>query len=737
MELKTLFWSVGHTADPGNTPEEMYPAVVPGAVQQDYARAKNWPPVQFGIEFKKYAGLEDLYWLYRTTLDFQLAPEQTASLVFKGIDYRYQIRIDGTVLMDGEGMFTPVKLDVTAYAGKPHDLEVLLYPAPKDPTGTPNTRDEARRSCKPAACYGWDWHPRLISSGIWDEAGLLIQNKVHINTLDASYRLSDDFTGCRVDVSAQLNAGCTVVTKLCYEGEAVAQATCKADELLQLSLDLAAPKLWNPTGYGSQSMYTLEMTAMDETGTVLDRAVRKIGFRRSKMVMNEGSWKEPSKFPKSRSDAPATLEINGRRIFAKGSNWVNMHLYPGEMNTADYEALLDLVKNANMNILRIWGGGFVNHEAFFDLCDEKGIMVWQEFPLACNEYPDDDSYLSVLEQEAVSIVRRLRTHPCLVLWCGGNELFNSWSKMTDQKHALRLLDKICYTEDRFTPFIMTSPLNGMGHGHYKNYDDVTREEFISVICRSQNTAYTEFGAPGAADYEYIRNYIPEEDLADCNAENEVWKEHHAFSAWTADAWLRKPEAEYYFGGYTDTADLCKKTQFVQSMCYQSNFEEMRRQWPHCSMALNWCFNEPWPSFANNSIVSWPAIPKPCYYAVQAALRPKLASLRVDHHLWHPQDQFTGQVWVLNDTLEALEGLTVEVSYSIGDGPKVFWGSLQVPTVDAQRNSQLGSVSFPLNISEACTFRIMLTVPGHPEMDSAYTYICKPRKTVNTKGILNL
>ena len=135
-----------------------------------------------------------------------------------------------------------------------------------------------------------------------------------------------------------------------------------------------------------------------------------------------------------------------------------------------------LVRDAHMNILRIWGGGFVNKESFFELCDELGIMVWQEFPLACNEYPDEEHYLSVLKKEATSIVRRLRTHPCAILYCGGNELFNNWSLMTDQHHALRLLNAVCYEEDRCTPFIATSPLNGMGHGSYLNYDETIDEE---------------------------------------------------------------------------------------------------------------------------------------------------------------------------------------------------------------------------------------------------------------------
>ena len=228
-----------------------------------------------------------------------------------------------------------------------------------------------------------------------------------------------------------------------------------------------------------------------------------------------------------------------------------------------------------------------------------------------------------------------------------------------------------------------------------------------------------------------------EDYKDFQPENEVWRGHHAFGAWWKASWMRTPEAEYYFGGYEDMDDLCKKTQFIQTMCYRSMFEEMRKQWPHCSMALNWCFNEPWPCFGNNSLVSWPLEVRPAYYGVQQALRPSLASLRVDRHLWYTKEEFTAQVWMLNDSIDALENLTVDVSYQLGDEQEVFWGSLQVKDLDAQKNVKCGSISFGLDVEEPCKIKIMLRVKGHPEMDSEYTYLCRPKVTINTKGMLNV
>lgn len=734
--MKEFCWKVGHTNHPDVFPKEMFPATVPGCAQLDYAKAKNLPSYLEDDNYKLYTWMEDVYWIYQTTLDFSATSHQAATLVLAGVDYQCAVRIDGEIIAENEGMFTPVVCDVSQYAGRPHDLEVVIYPVPKaDDSGT---RSQASRCCKPAACYGWDWHPRFVTVGLYDKAYLKIRDKCCVTHLDVSYTLSDTLDRCQVLGKVGVLADGTVCLQLLDGDRVVCEESrfCVAGNH-EFLLAVDAPKLWHPVGYGTQAMYTLRAFTVGADNTIVDELTRKIGFRRSRLVMNAGSWDEPDGFPKSRSDSPATLELNGHRIFAKGSNWVNAHVAPGVVTDADYEELLKLVRDANMNILRIWGGGFVNHEKFYDLCDELGIMVWQEFPLACNEYPDDDHYLSTLEREATSIVRRLRTHPCLVMWCGGNELFNNWSWMTEQHHALRLLDKICYTEDRFTPFIMTSPLNGMAHGHYCNYDENIEEEFITSLVRSHNTAYTEFGCPGASDPEYIRQYISSDNYADCTENNGAWTAHHAFGVWYIEAWLRRPEVNYFFGGFSNTDDLCKKMQFLQTMCYRSYFEEMRKQWPHCAMALNWCFNEPWPTVANNSLLSWPAIPKPSYYAVQSALRPQLASLRIDRHLWWAGEHFHGEVWVLNDSLQAMENASVTVSYRIGNGTMTEWGMLRIPPVAPQHNHLCGTISFPIPQDFTGKIYLKLSVEDHPEMDSDYTYLCRAKTKESTVGMLNV
>lgn len=735
MQTRKLNWTLGYTTGLNESPKEFFPARVPGNVQLDYAAYKNWEPYYYGTNYKDYAWMENVYWHYTAPLDFTLMPGQSAVVRFDGIDYQYQILVNDEVLYQGEGMFSPVCIDVTPYAGSNALLKVCIFPSPK--ADTSGTRSEARLSCKPAACYGWDWHPRLLTAGLWEEVSLIIQDPYAILSSEISYHLNDALDLCTIHTLVSLKQACAVRLSLFLKGELIAAQTFPADTCMEkYTLTLNHPALWNPSGYGEQPIYLLKIASLTPQGEICEQLSRRIGFCRSRLVMNEGSWDMPDTFPKSRSDAPATFEINGRRIFAKGSNWVNAGIFPGEITKEHYLELLSLAEDAHMNILRIWGGGFINKESFYDLCDEKGIMVWQEFPLACNEYPDDEHYLKVLEKEAVAIVQRLRTHPCLVLWCGGNELFNNWSKMTEQHHALRLLDSICYREDRDTPFIMTSPLNGMAHGHYMNYDEESKEEFITLLTRSHNTAYTEFGCPAVSDVEQLKSFMSKEDYDDYGPLNEVWKSHHGFFAWRENCWVRIPEVDYFFTGYTDKEDLFQKTELLQCISYRSCFEEMRRQWPHCSMALNWCLNEPWPTVGNNSLILWPARPRPAYHAVKAALRPTLASLRVDRHLWHAGDTFCAEIWMLHDAIKEASGGSICLFYGLGDAPMKEWGTVHYPVLAPQTNFLVGSLTFRIPSDFEGELHIRLETTGYEERSSEYTYLCKMTNKASTEGMLN-
>lgn len=723
MERQYLAWQLGVKQTMDAPVEVWMKASVPGCAQKDYAAFYGWESAYTAPNTDRYKALEDVYWLYRAPLRFDLKENQRATMVFGAIDYRYRISVNGEMLHDGEGMFSQIRCDVTKFAGTDAWLEVLVWPSPKSDDS--NTRDQANHSCKAAACYGWDWHPRLLTCGIWDDTYLEIAPKTAVETMDISYRLSDDLKTCSVHVQAHTGADTHLSLAVTLDDKTVVAIhgdTVNKTSIFDFTIEDA--KLWYPVGYGEQPVYCITVSDGQESKT------RKVGFRRSRLVMNEGSWAVVG-YPKSRANAPATLEVNGIRVFAKGSNWVNAMLFPGDMNEDHYRSLIQKAVDCNMNIFRVWGGGYVNKESFFDICDELGVMVWQEFPLACNEYPDEDRYLSVLKSEATNIVRRLRTHPSVVMWCGGNELFNSWSGMTEQHHALRLLDSICFAEDRFTPFDMTSPLNGMAHGPYRNYDEGIKEELITSVRKHHDTAYTEFGAPGMSNREVILSFMSEEEFNKCEEGQPAWEGHFGFHAGWYESWVRKVEVNHYFGGFTDTDDLIRKTQFIQAMSYRSVFEEARFQWPHCSMVVNWCWNEPYACAANNSVLCWPDVPKPCHRSIALALRPQEAAFRVDRHLWNAGESFTGEIWILNDSADVLTNGNVTLEYNIGDG-WAEWGMLRFGDVDPRRNQKCGVFTAEIPVDYDGLLKIRLKVDGRPDMDSEYSYICRCKKTVKKK-----
>ena len=731
MRKENLNWTLSHMASLKDAPQDQIPAKVPGAVQLDYAAAKDYPPYWFGLNFRQFNWMEDEYFLYASTLSFDVNADEKAFLYFGGIDYRFLIRIDEKPVYEGEGMFTPVTLDVTEYAGKTVPLEVIIYPIPKIP-GAPLGRWEAAWSCKPASSYGWDWHPRLIPSGIWDEAYVKIVKDGSPVKTEISYRMADDLKSVSVHAETEmLGEGPLTLTLAAPDGTAVyTENRAQASGTAAFDFTLEDPELWYPRGYGKQPVYTLT-TAGNETVS------RKIGFRRAKLIRNENDGERFSgTFPKGPYSAPITAEVNGRKIFAKGSNWVNTEIFPALITDARMDELLQYAFDANMNILRLWGGQFIYRDHFYDKCDELGIMIWQEFMLSCNLHPDDDHYLSVLKQEATTTIKRLRTHPCLTLWCGGNELFNDWSGMTEQSHPLRLLNTLCYELDRFTPFNMTAPLFGMAHGSYVKAviddagydaanDDPHGHEFIEDVKNSDFNTYDEFGCNGGATPEYLKKYImDEETYQDCRPENEVWTEHHAFGAWNGDhTWLGKSEVKFYFGGYDSIDDLMEKSLYLQTLVYKSFFEETRRHWPNCSMTLNWDFNEPWPCAAGNSLINWPAEPKAAYYAVKDALRPTIASLNMPHNRFLPGETFTGELWVLNDSDETAAAMTVDIYLENGDEKKRL-GTLQTGEVAPRENAKFDAVSFPVTEALSERFRVTAEVREHPEFSSYYDLICR-------------
>ena len=721
-----LIWSVGWTHDPASPPTDWVRARLPGAVQLDWQREKGLPDPFFADHYKQYRWMEQVDWVYRTVLPgFNLEKGERFVLRVDGLDYHGEVRLNGRRFAGHRGMVTPLELDLTAEALPGDVLDLVCFRPPNTGDTVSGNHSEGNGSLKPPVSYGWDWHPRLIPIGVAGGVEASVFPACSLRSIEAPYRLREDLGEAEVVLEVDLRGDwdghrlewCLRSPDGCEGAKGEGLATSPR---LRFPFTVSHPRLWWPQGEGKQDLYELSVHLRDSRGTEVGAARRRIGFRRTRLVMYEGAWDEPGTLPGSPPSPPFTLEVNGRRIFARGSNWVAPDPFPGRIEAETYRPLLELAREAHFNLLRSWGGAMVSKEPFFEMCDEMGLMVWQEFPLACNQYPETESFLEEVDAESRAIIRRVRAHPCLALWSGGNELFCAWSRMTMQHKAIRLLDRNCFELDRETPFIPTSPIAGVGHGDYRFRLPDGREVF-QIFRHTRFTAYTEFGVPGPSPIEHLRTFIPEEELFPPRR-GTAWQTHHGFAAWDGDpeSWLMQGTLQHYFGTLRSLEELVEKGQWLQCEGYTCLFEEARRQKPNASMALNWDFNDCWPTAANNSLVLWGGRPKPAYYAVRAACRPVLASARIPRFSWKSGETFSCELWILNDTHLPLDPATVVAEIEIGRA-RFELGQWKAPSTPANRHLrgvELQGV-LPSCPDAGGQLTLRLRVEGRSGWDSSY------------------
>jgi len=684
-------------------------------VQYDYGKFMGWGDINYAENVKKWRVTEDYTWEYRAKLDYNLGKDERAVFVSEGIDYRFDILIDGVEKLSHEGMFTRVEIDLNDNIGS--ELVVRVHPHPKRPTAQFEDRQQADTSVKPPVCYEWDWHPRMLVSGIWQDTYVETRAKGFIRKCEAFYTLNADRTRADIHFDIDCDAD-AVVTLFDPDGNEIGKG---------IDFSIENPRLWWCNGQGEPALYTYraETASYSVSG--------QIGLRTVRLVMNEGGWIEPIAFPKGRSVAPIQLELNGRNVFAKGSNWVNPDMFNGKIDENRYEMLITLARDANMNIFRCWGGSGINKKAFYDICDRLGIMVWVEFPLACNNYEGTPEYLRVLEQEATEIIKNLRSHPAVVMYCGGNELFNNWSLMTDQSLALRLLNKLCYDLDKERPFIMTSPVFGMGHGNYTFFDPILGKDPFQLFQGSHCTAYTEFGCSAISEIDVLKRIIPEDELFPIK-QGGSWTLHHAFGAWGESRWLCMETLEKYASEPLDSLEkIVELSNWMQCEGYKAIFEEARRQRPYCSMSINWDYCEPWMTAAGNNLIAYPTQPKPAYYAVKSSLRPVLASARIPKFDWDAGENFRAEIWLLNDSPEAVSK-TVRVSIKL-NGETYNMLTWETGEIHANKNKLGPAINFTL--PDVPCDKITLVLDTGDGAASEYTLRYRPSEEVAVSRQMNM
>ncbi len=648
---------------------------VPGTVQSDLLANVRIPDPYFEMNSLLCEWVYNRDWIYRKKFT---VPEELkgsrARLCFKGIDYSAYLYLNGMLLgYHDKGMFIPVVFEVTDKLkyGEENTLVAILEKAPDEYAQIGYTSKVKTR--KSRVTYQWDFATRLVPLGLWEGVELLFDDGCYIDNIWVRSELSPDFKKAEILVETEIEAESgkqvDITADIYYGEEKVTSATSKhylaqGMNTVHQTISLDDPKLWWPNGYGLQNLYRA-VVSLGSEGEPLDTREVNFGIRKLEALPNDNAPEDAF---------PYVISINGRKIFVKGWNWVPVdHMY-GKERPEKYERLLRLAKEANVNLLRIWGGGLIEKEIFYDLCDKYGIMIWQEFIQSSsgldNYPPEDPQYLRLLKEEAESVIRRKRNHPALVIWCGGNELTElgeSRRPIDGDEPAIIILHNAVKKFDPERIFLLTSPTGpyffiapweekNKLHDVHGNWVYMGPRKHYEFYNSSDALFHSEFGSEGASSLRTLKKFLSEDNLWPPDRRNEVW-EHHG------DWWMGNKETlDAIFGELEDIDNFIWASQFIQAEGVRYIIEQNRRRKYRCSGTIPWQMNEPWPNAICTNSVDFYTEPKMAYYYVAESYEPVHISLKYDGLEWKSGEDFKAEIYLSNSG----EALTGAVNYIISD-----------------------------------------------------------------------
>jgi beta-mannosidase len=667
-------------------------AQVPGCVHLDLRRQNLIPDPFWGDNERRLDWIEHTDWTYRCefTADSRLFTRDHIELVAEGLDTLATVRLNGREIARTENMFIGWRWDVRKLLRPGRNVLEIAFRNPlayirthQKPDHLPEWNDRVGGSSvirKEQCSFGWDWGVRAPSSGIYLPIGLEAWDGNRIE----SVRVLQTHT--KGKVALEFKPTLAVAGRAKYGGT-ISLAGKKIAEFTGLKTGIANPKLWWPNGHGEQPLYDVTLELVDGT-RVIDRWQRKIGLRTIVLDRHKDKFGESFQFV-----------VNGRPIFAKGANWIPAHAFVPAAGHALYNDLLSSAADANMNMIRVWGGGIYEKEEFYDLCDAKGLLVWQDFMFACALYPGDAKFLASVEQEAAYQVRRLSHRACLALWCGNNEieqmpeqiLKTSARKKAYESVFYRLLPRMVARHDGVTPYWPCSPHNPEGYekgfnnpraGDFHFWDvwhmrkPVKRyEELILRFC-------SEFGMQSYSSPEVAATYCRPENFNVFGPEMENHQKHGAGNL----IMLEYISRLYRFP--KDYATLAYLSQLNQAYCMKIGVEHFRRCMPRTMGALYWQINDCWP------VASWSSIEfggrwKALHYEAKRFFAPALVSVHV------PGDESPG---IGNSLKSTIHDMHIHTVY---DAPKDATGTLRWSLVHLEKGTlRRGTKSVALRYGQA-------------------------------------
>ena len=624
-------WRMQQTMEIGASPNaevRPIPATVPGSVQGALRDAGIIPDWNVGMNYRQCEWIENRHWVYETTLpDDWFADGTSFRLNCQGLDYSGAVLVNGKVVSEFVGTHVPHVFDITEHVQPAGNRLAIVFECPPRWLGQFGYTSKMTE-WKPRFNYFWDWTVRLVQIGIWGPIRIEAIDGAEIET----FRCVADADGPSgtLKVWGRASGGSSVKLSLSNNGKAVRQLTIPSGRF-EIVWDDLPVDLWCPNMQGDQPLYDLTCILLGDDGEALDSITRRVGFRHVEWLPCEGASEDAD---------PWICAVNGTPIFLQGVNWVPIRPNFADLADADYRKRLELYRDLGCNMLRVWGGASLESECFYDICDELGLMVWQEFPLSSsgieNWPPEDEQSIEAQSGIVQSYVERRQHHASLILWCGGNELQGDLDggkmgggKPNDLSHPLLArFGEIISREDPTRRFIPTSSCGprfyasaedyGKGlhwdvHGPWKA-DGNLDEGWTQYWANDDSLFRSETGSPGACSAELTRKYCGDIDPFPCTAENPLWNRHtNWWVEWSTFANENGRDAR-------DLDEYVAWSQERQKKALTIAVRACKDRFPRCGGILLWMGHDCFPCEANTSIIDFEGNAKPAALALKKIWR---------------------------------------------------------------------------------------------------------------------
>ena len=613
-----------------------YPATVPGVVHTDLLQNKIIEDPFFRLNERGLQWIDKEDWVYETcfTLAADMMRKENMELVFEGLDTYADVYLNDECILKANNMFrrwsipvrqyireennilkvyfhSPVKIDVPKWDALPYQ-----YPASNDQSenGGLFNKKISIFARKAGYHYGWDWGPRLVTSGIWRPVYIRAWSDLRINDVFIEQKevgAGRAVIAGHVELDADKDMDGVLVT-ITDEATGRVLGEWQADlkrGTNQVTVDfvLHKPKLWWSNGLGEPFLYRFR-TDIIAGGELLDSKTERVGIRSLKVVH------QPDK-----DGHTFYIELNGRPVFAKGANYIPSDNFLPRVTPENYKRTILDAAGVNMNMLRVWGGGIYENDVFYDLCDEHGIMIWQDFMFACSMYPAEGALLDNIHQEAVDNVKRLRNHACIALWCGNNECQDAWLgwgwKREIERQNKEYADKIWaqyrqqyhvtlpgvvreYAPGTFywpsSPFAFEGEMSGTTDGDRHYWSVWHGKAPISDYDSEKSRFFSEYGFQSFPEFESVKRYAPYPE--DWDIRSEVMMSHQRGGD-HANGLIET----YLLNEYKKPRDFrafLYMNHVLQGDAIKTAIESHRRQMPYNMGTLFWQHNDCWP------VASW-------------------------------------------------------------------------------------------------------------------------------------